>query len=107
KAASFKHSLDEVQLVFIQKMFTKKVLVPLYGDFHNFLCSTTMVKPAVGKVGPREHQFKIINFFHPIPHYASRPFPVQDQVQFIFLVVMRSEERRVGKECRSGWSSYH
>ena len=26
---------------------------------------------------------------------------------FIFLFVLRSEERRVGKECRSRWSPYH
>ena len=25
----------------------------------------------------------------------------------ISMVVMRSEERRVGKECRSRWSPYH
>ena len=24
-----------------------------------------------------------------------------------FLIVLRSEERRVGKECRSRWSPYH
>ena len=25
----------------------------------------------------------------------------------IFVIVLRSEERRVGKECRSRWSPYH
>ena len=25
----------------------------------------------------------------------------------IFLLLLRSEERRVGKECRSRWSPYH
>ena len=25
----------------------------------------------------------------------------------IFLILLRSEERRVGKECRSRWSPYH
>ena len=25
----------------------------------------------------------------------------------IFLIMLRSEERRVGKECRSRWSPYH
>ena len=24
-----------------------------------------------------------------------------------FIIVLRSEERRVGKECRSRWSPYH
>ena len=27
--------------------------------------------------------------------------------QFVFKVLKRSEERRVGKECRSRWSPYH
>jgi|GEM_PF-4384420 len=26
---------------------------------------------------------------------------------FVFVGLMRSEERRVGKECRSRWSPYH
>ena len=26
---------------------------------------------------------------------------------YLFLVINRSEERRVGKECRSRWSPYH
>ena len=29
------------------------------------------------------------------------------QIAFFFLVENRSEERRVGKECRSRWSPYH
>ena len=28
-------------------------------------------------------------------------------IGFVFSLVMRSEERRVGKECRSRWSPYH
>ena len=28
-------------------------------------------------------------------------------VKQVFVDVLRSEERRVGKECRSRWSSYH
>ena len=27
--------------------------------------------------------------------------------EFVFIIVLRSEERRVGKECRSRWSPYH
>ena len=26
---------------------------------------------------------------------------------FVYLIQLRSEERRVGKECRSRWSPYH
>ena len=31
-------------------------------------------------------------------------FPLQ---QSFFIILVRSEERRVGKECRSRWSPYH
>ena len=35
-------------------------------------------------------------------------FEIQDEVDFSELdIVLRSEERRVGKECRSRWSPYH
>src|SRR5437868_14300556 len=33
--------------------------------------------------------------------------PNQDSAFGIFLVVLRSEERRVGKECRSRWAEGH
>src|SRR5256885_5482719 len=36
-------------------------------------------------------------FIHLVPHRLDR-FPLRD---------LRSEERRVGKECRSRWSPYH
>ena len=33
--------------------------------------------------------------------------PVYSDINFILLGISRSEERRVGKECRSRWSPYH
>src|SRR3712207_8397186 len=33
--------------------------------------------------------------------------PHRDRLSYINLVCVRSEERRVGKECRSRWSPYH
>ena len=46
-----------------------------------------------------------------VPH-PNPPPPVvvvveQSQVVVVVDVVVRSEERRVGKECRSRWSPYH
>ena len=32
---------------------------------------------------------------------------VDDEIEADIIVVNRSEERRVGKECRSRWSPYH
>ena len=33
--------------------------------------------------------------------------PVAEEMAKTYHVVLRSEERRVGKECRSRWSPYH
>ena len=38
-----------------------------------------------------------------IPYYVLRPVFDKSRVSYI----PRSEERRVGKECRSRWSPYH
>src|SRR3712207_9096746 len=38
---------------------------------------------------------------------VERTFPVHSPVIDHIEVVTRSEERRVGKECRSRWSPYH
>ena len=39
--------------------------------------------------------------FTVVPNITAVPRPAQDHPQ------LRSEERRVGKECRSRWSPYH
>ena len=42
------------------------------------------------------------------PRFSSCPFLVAAAPRFFFpILVARSEERRVGKECRSRWSPYH
>ena len=58
----------------------------------------------------------IIEFFRPMPPLALIPLVILwfgiDESAKIFLLFLaslwiRSEERRVGKECRSRWSPYH
>src|SRR2546425_7204226 len=39
--------------------------------------------------------------------FQDSPTPGANSVATIALIRMRSEERRVGKECRSRWSPYH
>src|SRR2546422_8680560 len=39
--------------------------------------------------------------------YLKRAYPNLDQIRTARIVGERSEERRVGKECRSRWSPYH
>src|SRR2546430_3036912 len=45
----------------------------------------------------------------PLAYYILRDFPaaVVQSWQYVLLAFLRSEERRVGKECRSRWSPYH
>ena len=43
-------------------------------------------------------RYKMINISKKIWKYTIRT---------ILFILMRSEERRVGKECRSRWSPYH
>src|ERR1019366_5112409 len=47
---------------------------------------------------------------YPVPEIRllpAREFPMDEKGQAIFRQNFRSEERRVGKECRSRWSPYH
>ena len=38
---------------------------------------------------------------------ARRPAPTEAKLRAYTTLLARSEERRVGKECRSRWSPYH
>src|SRR2546430_11390644 len=56
----------------------------------------------------------LINYFGQGALVLSNPSAIENSfyrmvpdVMLLPLVVLRSEERRVGKECRSRWSPYH
>ena len=38
---------------------------------------------------------------------SSNSGAAEDDLNSVFSILTRSEERRVGKECRSRWSPYH
>ena len=71
--------------------------------------------PSVRKDGPRLatnfsdaylHQFFVMGCIHADPHPGN--LFIMDNGKICFHDFgMRSEERRVGKECRSRWSPYH
>ena len=42
-----------------------------------------------------------------IPEPATADIPAKQRKSFRVALYARSEERRVGKECRSRWSPYH
>src|SRR3712207_7197066 len=70
--------------------------------------SSDVCLPISRPTRPRRVRFKIDD-----THETSDPEALFDppaeprQVQFIAGIDFRSEERRVGKECRSRWSPYH
>ena len=43
----------------------------------------------------------------PIKTWSRRSTILPDFIGLTIAVLLRSEERRVGKECRSRWSPYH
>ena len=57
--------------------------------------------------------FMVIATQNPVEHHGTYPLPESQLDRFLLRVRMgypdhdRSEERRVGKECRSRWSPYH
>ena len=60
---------------------------------------------------PRVQLDEAVGVFEPVPPYPPR---TEREAEFytlgdgeMFLNMGRSEERRVGKECRSRWSPYH
>ena len=70
----------------------------------------------LGTIEPRGDAFQLHNWLRETPEYSHVPMIVIDAPEETHLfrgwrrdegVRMRSEERRVGKECRSRWSPYH
>src|SRR3712207_8436658 len=53
-------------------------------------------------VGPRDRQPRATSHYAPVAHALGGAVGGVGVVE-----VRRSEERRVGKECRSRWSPYH
>ena len=65
-----------------------------------FLCAANVTLAAVTILEP-------IMFGHVIDAISSRTDAVPPLAMWAGLGAFRSEERRVGKECRSRWSPYH
>src|ERR1039457_4928638 len=67
-----------------------------------------IVTPLVALIRARGHEFGLIVFsrdWHPHDHFSFATEPKFEDGSWP--AHGRSEERRVGKECRSRWSPYH
>src|SRR2546426_3577240 len=83
----------------------------LQGDWSSDVCSSDLIQPKT-----RGDEDKISNALariaeeDPTVHYHYDPETKQllvAGVGSLHVEMVRSEERRVGKECRSRWSPYH
>ena len=70
------------------KVFLAALIGVLAGLFIYSMISFVMIGAIAGSMG------------------SSTPFTLKDKTVFM-IELDRSEERRVGKECRSRWSPYH
>src|SRR5258708_9979426 len=76
-------------------------------------CALPICIATVGEVGAQEHRFragKIGTLALFVPGNADafdRRTGSAQQERALEVIEVRSEERRVGKECRSRWSPYH
>jgi len=52
-------------------------------------------------------QAQLLNFEQELTATFGEKYSLGEQLRFPIFVGFRSEERRVGKECRSRWSPYH
>ena len=72
----------------------ERAFAVLYNNYFTYLCTC-----AVGYIFDADAAKEIVNdvFVHIWNKQTELEFPIHS----------RSEERRVGKECRSRWSPYH
>src|SRR2546430_10307565 len=79
-------------------------------DWSSDVCSSDLVSGGLAKVSPIRLRD---NFWERMFSSSEPALPNNSPIQSIGItyspreVTLRSEERRVGKECRSRWSPYH
>src|ERR1035438_10503611 len=79
------------------------------SDFGEPVCASIRDRQGITGVGQRAPEH-----FQDMPRIPSIPAGVYFEftmiwftMYFVFYRMRRSEERRVGKECRSRWAAYH
>src|SRR6266404_7369645 len=77
------------------------------GSLEPPVVNTAMLASPAAKARAREPPFDPPGFAPPLPVPFSRSQSSLHPVGVFGAVQARSEERRVGKECRSRWSPYH
>src|SRR3989454_3076939 len=78
----------------------------LQGDWSSDVCSSDLFE-ADGSLGTVGTTVKLTTVGAPTPHISETKVTRADAPKMLEYDWGRSEERRVGKECRSRWSPYH
>ena len=76
----------------------------LYRAFH---AQRNFLRPSLGELGLGPGQPKLLNYLMNRGPCRQRELADYFEIDPAAVCRMRSEERRVGKECRSRWSPYH
>ena len=88
----------------VSLLLRKKICPALRGRTWHFAATPILLRSLEG---PLERMAVFTGFYLAL---ASLPWAIASLPKFLLIVykvLMRSEERRVGKECRSRWSPYH
>jgi len=90
----------KITLLGISPPIWRKILVP---DNYTFWDLHVAIQDSMGWTDSHLHEFEVIN-----PSEAGKVIiGIPDDSFDDERTILRSEERRVGKECRSRWSPYH
>ena len=97
------YTLDNIRLM---KDSINEVLSLLQNDFDNYDLDEykKMTYEKIPENEFKENIEEIIAFYNNICDYFDSLLDLEDDK---YIISFRSEERRVGKECRSRWSPYH
>src|SRR3989442_9437526 len=76
-------------------------------DWSSDVCSSDLLEPTVGGPYNKRPPFSVAPRFENCTVQVKVFGKVMRLLERGKLMVSRSEERRVGKECRSRWSPYH
>ena len=88
--------------------YVRDMVLACTDELHEALNEVTWKPWTTG--GPRVHDEHLFAELIDVLHFVFNLLLVArrvDPVRLTHDVVLRSEERRVGKECRSRWSPYH
>src|SRR3712207_720284 len=100
----------KIMNVIEENHYTKKKISELKHNFENFSNIHTKYICKVydfGIISSINNEKSLKNIYYYTAEYIENKKDLIDEIDKVSEEEFRSEERRVGKECRSRWSPYH